>query len=493
MKQIEIIEPTKFLKDILYQIQEQKFEENLKYLIVRYAEHYIENLMDSDRSIERVVESLLYLGSKPTVTTKETTHSSGESREKTQIEERKSFTVEHQEVLEDYINGNSLSRKKLKYIQPITKILIPFRNYFERSKEKNKDYQTRLLYIQFPDLLNALRAETKEILEKPQSERKEEKNFILIHHSREIETFLIEKLFRIRIEETLRFLKDCYFEDAFFHFRALIESDWNFEMSLEMKSILKLLYGIFLLNIKDFGFFSYLVGQNFWTGIPSLKHLFENFLSIKDKNQLKAPKDLEEKDLKLIYNLGCYYCNTQNDFGLQVFDALFQVEQELLDNLSWCEDFLKRYILELHIHNEPITDEMEKTFLAFLNPRALEENTNKPFDRTNSLKKFTPIKDTAYFFRQEFYLIKFEETPQEYKTYCWNDIIKSIVLIQIPLSLGEHLENVRAFKITKGKIKTKNVSFAERGKARIKIILDEQCELDYERFKVEIKTSITQK
>jgi hypothetical protein len=161
------------------------------------------------------------------------------------------------------------------------------------------------------------------VREKPQSERKEKKNFILIHHSHEIETFLIEKLFRIRIEETLRFLKDCYFEDAFFHFRALIESDWNFERSLEIKSILKLLYGIFLLNIKDFEFFSFLVEQDFWTEILSLKHLFNNFLSIKETNQLKAPENLEEKDLKLMYNLGRYYCNTGNEFGLQIFNALF--------------------------------------------------------------------------------------------------------------------------------------------------------------------------
>ncbi|MGV9200693.1 MAG: hypothetical protein ACOC4M_17935, partial [Promethearchaeia archaeon] len=337
MRHIEIVEPTKFLKDVLYQIQEKQFEENLKYLIVRYAEHYIENLMKTERSIERVVESLLYLGSKPTAMTSSSVQSSKESKEKNQAEEKEPFTVEHQEILEGYINGNPLSRDNLEYIQPITEILIPFRNYFT-GKEKKQDFQTRLLYIRFPDLLNELRTLRAEVVEKPESSRKEGNNSILIHHSQAIETFLIEKLFRIRIEETLRFLKDCYFEEAFFHFRALIESDWNFEMSLEIKSILKLLYGIFLLNIHDFEFFGFLVKENFWKQFPSVKNLFDNFLSIKEENKLKNPEGLGENDLKLIYNLGCYYCNTektqtQDSFGLQIFKALFRVKKEILSKL----------------------------------------------------------------------------------------------------------------------------------------------------------------
>ena len=160
-----------------------------------------------------------------------------------------------------------------------------------------------------------------------------------------------------------------------------------------------------------------MVEQDFWTEILSLKHLFNNFLSIKETNQLKAPENLEEKDLKLMYNLGRYYCNTGNEFGLQIFNALFQVDREILANLAWHEEFLKRYILELHIYNESITDKMEEKFLTFLEKRALEENKNNRLDRTYTLDNFTPIEDAAYIFRQEFYLIKFEETPEYYNTY----------------------------------------------------------------------------
>ena len=59
MKNINVIEPTTFLKHVLLYIEDKNFKEEIKQLILYYAEHFIKFLMNHNRPIERILESLL--------------------------------------------------------------------------------------------------------------------------------------------------------------------------------------------------------------------------------------------------------------------------------------------------------------------------------------------------------------------------------------------------------------------------------------------------
>ena len=102
------------------------------------------------------------------------------------------------------------------------------------------------------------------------------------------------------------------------------------------------------------------------------------------------------------------------------------------------------------------------------------------------LEEFTPLDNTKFIFRQRYYLIQFEKVNGFYEAYCWNDNIKSIVILKIPNKCAEHLENVRYLKIKEGNIMTKNVPLGKKIKGRIMIFLDDNCILEYNRFKMEI-------
>ena len=80
-----------------------------------------------------------------------------------------------------------------------------------------------------------------------------------------------------------------------------------------------------------------------------------------------------------------------------------------------------------------------------------------------------------------------EEDDKIYEVLCWNEIIKSFVMLQIPRKLKHNLKNAISLIIKYGNIKTKNVPVRKKKIARIVIMLDETCKLDFEQFHMDIK------
>ena len=130
---------------------------------------------------------------------------------------------------------------------------------------------------------------------------------------------------------------------------------------------------------------------------------------------------------------------------------------------------------------------MKTKFLNFLEPKYLEDNTNATFDRSLEIKEFAPIQEAPYFYKQSFYFISVTESPEIYEASCWNDNIRSLVILNIPRYLYTHLKNVRIIQIRSGDIRAKRVSPINRKNARIIIELDDNVELELQRFKIDIE------
>ncbi len=134
---------------------------------------------------------------------------------------------------------------------------------------------------------------------------------------------------------------------------------------------------------------------------------------------------------------------------------------------------------------------MKTKFLNFLQKKDLENNTLVKFDRNSEVPELTAIEDTSFFFKQPFYLMRAEEQEVYNKTYCWSDGIRSIVSLIIPKRIYSNLKNVKSIQILTGDIKNKKPSLKEKKNARIFIELEENCELNLERFKLNILNSNT--
>jgi len=217
-----------------------------------------------------------------------------------------------------------------------------------------------------------------------------------------------------------------------------------------------------------------------------VKQTFNLLLDIKNGKVSNSINEYIEDDLSLLYNLGLFFCNTGNNFGLQLFDVLFELSIENLEKLDWCKEFLKRYVLELRINQRDFSEQSKAKLLNFLQEKDLENNTLVKFDRNSEVPELTAINDTSFFFKQPFYLMRAEEQGTYNKTYCWSDGIRSIVSLIIPKKISSNLKNVRSIQILGGDILTKKPAPKEKKNARIFIELDENCTLNLERFKLNI-------
>ncbi|GAG54209.1 unnamed protein product, partial [marine sediment metagenome] len=308
----------------------------------------------------------------------------------------------------------------------------------------------------------------------------------IFKYHEEIEELIERELFRIRIEETIYYFQDCLFDEAYLHFSPLLETNWCFPLKIQTLQNLKLLYGIFQLSFGNFSYVNHLVDVGFWKETSEVKQTFNLLLDIKNGKVSNSINEYIEDDLSLLYNLGLFFCNTGNNFGLQLFDVLFELSIENLEKLDWCKEFLKRYVLELRINQREFSEQTKAKLLNFLQEKDLENNTLVKFDRNSELPELTAIDDANFLFKQPFYLMRVEEQGLYDKTYCWNDGIRSIVSLIIPKQISSNLKNVRSIQILGGNIKTKKPAPKEKKNARIFIELDENCSLNLERFKLNI-------
>ncbi len=174
--------------------------------------------------------------------------------------------------------------------------------------------------------------------------------------------------------------------------------------------------------------------------------------------------------------------------GLKIFNLIFQLDNEKFKSLEWANRFLERHLLELRIHQLEITDEIRDKFLSFLESSKLEDNTESKLDRNYELGEFTSIEKAPYFYSQPFFLINYQSAKEGIEAFCWNNNIRSIIILEIPNEMKAHLENVRSLKVKEGKIKTKNIPITERGQkhARIIIRVHETSDLKFQRFKIQV-------
>lgn len=59
-------------------------------------------------------------------------------------------------------------------------------------------------------------------------------------------------------------------------------------------------------------------------------------------------------------------------------------------------------------------------------------------------------------------MVHMETNNKIYEVLCWNEIIKSFVLLQIPRKMKLNLKNAISLTIKSGKIKTKDVPLREK-------------------------------
>ena len=469
MKNVEIVEPTNFLKMVMLDVNDDAIKDNIKALIIHYAEHFITYRLSGNRSIARILESLLVFSTVPLELPIEVVP-------KSEKEPKASLSNNDKNLLNKYFDNQPLNAEELNRLKPIQDVFKPLAEYYNPFNKNMHKILTKSLYLSFPEILLKLR----------QSAPKTSED--ILNYTSALKILAMAKMFEIRIKETAIYFKECYFDEAFFHFRPLLEFDWNFTLRDEEKSILKFLYGIFLLNVQEFDFFAHLFERGYWNEYPRLNQIFRLFFDLRKDRASININALSKQDLRLMYNLGLYYCNTNNAFGLQIFKALFELNAEALKNLEWHEDFLKRYLLELRIHQETIIDAAEQKFLSFLTSENFRDHTKSQFDSSSELKELTPIETTKMLFRQPFYFIRRGENLKGFcEAYCWNDNIRSIVLLYIPEKLETHLENVKIITIKSGNIMTKSVPREKKQKARIVIVLSDNCELEFQRFTMEME------
>ncbi len=457
MSNVQIIEPMEFLEMIIPELSGTILIKELERLIIHFADHFIKHRLKDQRPIESILENLLLYS-----TTKDS------------LMPIKILPAELRILLERFIRNEILTPQEDRKIILIKKYLFPFASIYSSNDAQERSLLTRALYIQMPELLSELRERAKDSQEE------------IFKYHEGIEELIERELFRLRIEETIHYFQDCLFEEAYLHFSPLLETNWCFPLNIQTLQNLKLLYGIFQLSFGNFSYVNHLVDVGFWKETSEVKQTFNLLLDIKNEKISKNINEYPEDDLSLLYNLGLFFCNTGNVFGLQLFDVLFELTIENLENLDWRKDFLKRYVLELRINQREFSEEMKTKFLNFLQKKDLENNTLVKFDRNSEVPELTAIEDTSFFFKQPFYLMRAEEQEKYNKTYCWSDGIRSIVSLIIPKRNYSNLKNVKSMQILTGDIKTKKPSPKEKKNARIFIELDENCELNLERFKLNI-------
>ena len=463
MKNIKVIEPTAFLKHVLLYTEDENFRKKIKQLILHYAEYFIKYLMGYNRPIERILESLLILDIQAPIT----------QELLPELQDYNTLTEEDEKIIKNFLEDKTLTSSEQKRILPIKEIFAPLKQFYMSLGEENHKIITRTLYVSLSDLLYDVRQ---------LSEREGE----ISQYKFALEYFLKAEVFNIHIQETIHFFKDCNLDEAFYHFRSLIESDWSLMLSEEMIGVLKFLYGVFLLNVRDFEFFNYLFKGSFWKSYSHINLIFHILSEIKE-GKLADLSNLTDSDLFFIYNIGQYYCNTRNELGHLIFNVIFSLEEQKLKNLAWHEEFLYRYVRDLRVNQIDISDKIQNKILNFLPEKSLENNTNIKFDTTLSIQDFLPIENANALYQQPFYMVHMEESENIYEVLCWNEPIKSFVLLEIPRELNINLKNANSLKIKSGNIKTKNVPIRKKKVARIVILLDKACKLDFEQFHIEIK------
>jgi len=457
MSNIQVIEPMEFLELVIPELSDMSLISELEKLIIDFADHFIKHRLKDQRPIERILENLLLY-----------------STTKDPLTPIKTLPDELRILLQRFITNEILTPQEDHRIVLIKKYLLPFVSVYSSNDAQEKNLLTRSLYIQIPELLSEFKQEAKN----------SQKEIFKFHEG--IEELIERELFRLRIKETIHYLQDCLFEEAYIHFSPLLETNWCFPLKIQTLQNLKLLYGIFQLSFGNFSYVNHLMDVGFWKETSEVKQTFNLLIDIKNGKISNNINEYLEDDLSLLYNLGLFFCNTGNIFGLQLFDVLFELTIENLENLDWRKDFLKRYVLELRINQREFSEEMKTKFLNFLQKKDLENNTSVKFDRNSEVPELTAIGDTNFLFKQPFYLMRAEEQEKYNKTYCWSDGIRSIVSLIIPKRICSNLKNVRSIQILNGDIKTKKPSPKEKKNVRIFIDLDENCELNLERFKLNI-------
>jgi len=464
MSNVQIIEPMEFLEMVIPELSDTNLIKDLERLIIHYADHFIKHRLKDKRPIESILENLLLYS-----TTKDSLMPIMTLPEELRI------------LLERFIRNEILTPQEDRKIILIKRYLLPFIPVYSSNNAQERSLLTRSLYIQMPKLLSELREGAKDFQEE------------IFRYHEGIEELIERELFRLRISETIHYFQDCLFEEAYLHFSPLLETNWCFPLKIQTLQNLKLLYGIFQLSFGNFSYINHLMDAGFWKETSEVKQTFNLLLDIKNGkiSNSNTINEYAEDDLSMLHNLGLFFCNTGNTFGLQLFDVLFELSIENLEKLDWRKDFLKRYVLELRINQREISEEMKTKFLNFLQKKDLENNTLVKFDRNSEVPELTAIEDTNFFFKQPFYLMRAEEQEIYNKTYCWSDGIRSIVSLIIPKRICSNLKNVRSIQILMGDIKTKKPSPKEKKSARIFIELDENCKLNLERFKLNILSSNT--
>ncbi len=461
---VEIIEPTDFFSKLIEDFEfEEGFIEKIEQLILFFAEYFIMYRLTGKkkpRPIERILKSILTFGTHLV----ESSPSEGPPQD-------------YQNAILTYLEKGAIDKQDQALIRPIIPLLEPLKEY---KSDLHDSHSIRYLYLKTSENLQQLDNISS--------------NLEIANHLDEVKTIISKQIFKIRIQETVHYLSECYFDEAFTHFRLVLESDWRFRISKERELSLKLLYGIFLLNLREFAFLEYIISEGFWDGFPHLNKIFGIFNEIRHEDVINSTlksflSQVDDSDIKLFYDLGLYFSNTGNSLGLRIFMLLFQMEEEELAKLEWSRQFLERFLLEVRIKRKDITDEMRAKLSDFLEPQMLEDNTKSVFDSSNELNEFTPVGEAPYFYRQPFYLIESVHANGKIEAYCWNTNIKSIVILKFPAAHEAHLKNVRAIKIKQGYIKTKRISFRDRAKkpGRIIIMLNVDCDITFQRFQLELE------
>jgi len=457
MNNVRVIEPMEFLELVIPGLSDKNLIRELEKLIIYYADHFIKHRLKDQRPIESILENLLLYS-----TIKESLVSIQTLPDSLRI------------LLKRFIANEILTSQEENSIVLIKRFLLPFVPVYSANDAQKRSLLTKSLYIQIPALLSEFREEAKD----------SQKEIFKYHQG--IEELIERELLRIRLEETVHYLKDCLFDEAYIHFIPLLETNWSFSIKPRTLHDLKFLYGIFQLYFDNSKLIAQSIENGFWEQQTEIKQIFELFLQIKQGNISDIINVVGDDDLTIVYNLGLFFSNTGNLFGLQIFDTLFHLSNERLKAFPWHLDFLKRYSLELKINQKEINEQIELKFLEFLDKRDLEDNTNKKLDRNSELPEFTPLEVAPFFYKQDFFLIRSNEDGDKCEAYCWNDSIRSIIIISIPKNLCSNFKNVRIIKLIGGNIKTKRISMQNKKNARIIIELDENLILDIKRFKLDI-------
>lgn len=457
MSNVQVIEPMEFLELVIPELSDANLISELEKLIIDFADHFIKHRLRDQRPIERILENLLLY-----------------STTKDPLTSIKTLPDELRILLQRFISNEILTPQEENKIKLVEKYLMPFVAVYSSDDVHEKSLLIKTLYIQIPRLLS----EFKDDATTSQEE--------IFKYHKGIEELIERELFRLRISETVYNLEECLFDEAYIHFIPLLETNWSFTPKPRALHDLKLLYGIFQLYFDNSKLIVQLIENGFWDQQSEIKQIFELFLQIKEGNISEMINEIGEEDLTIVYNLGLFFCNTGNNFGVKIFDALFQIPYEVLEDFPWHLDYLKRYSLELKINQKKITEPMKLKFLKYLDKKDLEDNTRKKLDRNSELSEPTPLEEAPFFYKQDFFLIRSIEDDDKCEAYCWNDSIRSIIIISIPKNLCSNFKNVRIIKLISGMIKTKRISMQNKKNARIIIELEENFVISLERFKLNI-------